>query len=40
MPEADPQLTGGSIRYRVEVQARQMWRTCIDVVPIHDGARY
>lgn len=40
MPEADPQLTGGSIRYRTEVQARQMWRTCIDVVPIHDGVRY
>lgn len=40
MPEASPQLTGESIRYRAEVPARQTWRTCIDVVPVHDGVRY
>jgi len=40
MPEADPQLTGGSIRFRVEVRARQTWRTCIDIVPVHDAIAY
>lgn len=40
MPEAEPELRGDSVRYRVEVPARRTWRTCLDVVPIHDGVRY
>lgn len=35
MPEANPELTAGTVRYRVAVPPKQIWRTCIDVVPIH-----
>lgn len=40
MPEDAPEMTGGMIRSRVEVPPRDTWRTCIDVVPVHDGDRY
>jgi len=40
MPEAGPELTRASIGYRIEVPARQTWRTCIDIVPVHEGVRY
>ena len=40
MPEADPELTRGSVVYRVRVPARQTWRTCIDIVPVHLDVAY
>lgn len=40
MPEAEPALTRTSVAYRVSVPARQSWRTCIDVVPVHEGVAY
>lgn len=40
MPEADPELSGSAIRYSVEVSPGHTWRTCVDVVPIHDGVHY
>jgi glycogen debranching enzyme len=40
MPEADPVLTRESVAYRVKVPARQAWRTCIDIVPVHQDVAY
>ena len=40
MPEAAPEIAGGVIHYRLEVQPKDVWRTCIDVVPVHDGVHY
>lgn len=40
MPEAEPALTRTSVAYRVSVPAGQSWRTCIDVVPVHEGVAY
>lgn len=40
MPEADPELTRGSAAYPVRVPGRGTWRTCIDIVPVHQDVAY
>lgn len=40
MPETGPELAEGSVTYRVAVPAHGMWRTCVDIVPLHEGVAY
>lgn len=40
MPETDPELAEGSVTYRIAVPAHGTWRTCLDIVPLHEGVAY